>query len=62
MTQDYVAVEERIGGLDQVRIIDRAGESTHVEFPEKAYTAYIQFDPEFDDNTLRVAYTSMTTP
>ena len=62
VTQDYVAVEERIDGLDQVRIIDRAGESTHVEFPEKAYTAYIQFDPEFDDNTLRVAYTSMTTP
>ena len=62
VTQDYVAVEERIDGLDQVRIIDRAGESTHVEFPEKAYTAYIQFDPEFDDNTLRLRYTSMTTP
>ena len=62
VTQDYVAVEERINGLDQVRIIDRAGNSTHVEFPEEAYTAYIEFDPEFDENTLRLNYTSMTTP
>ena len=62
VTEDYVAVEERIDGLDQVRIIDRAGNPTHVEFPEDAYTAYIQFNPEFDDNTLRLAYTSMTTP
>ena len=45
-----------------MRIINRAGESTHVEFPEEAYTANIQFDPEFDENTLRLAYTSMTTP
>ena len=62
VTEDYVAVEERIDGLDQVRIIDRAGNSTHVEFPEAAYTAYIQFDPEYEENTLRIAYTSMTTP
>ena len=62
LTEDYVAVEERIDGLDQVRIIDRAGNSTHVDFPEDAYTAYIEFDPEFDENILRLNYTSMTTP
>ena len=57
-----MAVEERIDGLDQVRIIDRNDETTHVPFPEAAYTAYIQFDPEFDENILRIAYMSMTTP
>ena len=62
LTEDYIAVEERIDGLDQVRIIDRTGQSTHVEFPEEAYTAYIHFRPEFDVNTLRVVYSSMTTP
>ena len=62
VTEDYIAVEERIDGLDQVRIIDRAGNSTHIEFPEDAYTAYISSNPEFDDNTLRLTYTSMTTP
>ncbi len=62
VTQDYIAVEERIDGLAQVRIIDREGQSTHVEFPEEAYEAYIALDPEFDVNTLRLYYTSMTTP
>ena len=62
VTEDYIAVEERIDGLDQVRIIDRNDDQTHVPFPEEAYTAYIQFDPEFDVNTLRLSYTSMTTP
>ena len=62
VTEDYVAVEERIDGLDQVRLIDRNDDSTHVPFPEAAYTAYIQFDPEYDENILRIAYTSMTTP
>ena len=62
LTEDYVAVEERINGLDQVRVIDREGGSTHVMFPEEAYTAYIRFDPEFYVNTLRLSYTSMVTP
>ena len=62
LTEDYIAVEERIDGLDQVRIIDRAEESRHVAFPEAAYTAYIDFAPEFDDTALRVIYTSLSTP
>ena len=62
VTEDYIATDERIDGLDQVRIIDREGNSTHVEFPEAAYTAYNNGDPEFDVNTLRLKYTSMTTP
>ena len=62
VTEDYIAIDERVDGLDQVRIIDREGNSTHVEFPEAAYTAYIDGDPEFDVNTLRLKYTSMTTP
>ena len=62
VTEDYIATDERIDGLDQVRIIDREGNSTHVQFPEAAYTAYNNGDPEFDVNTLRLKYTSMTTP
>ena len=29
---DFVAVEERIDGLDHVRLINRAGESAHIQF------------------------------
>ena len=60
--QDFIAVEERINGLDQVRLIDRAGESSYVSFPESAYTAYISTNPEFQTDTLRLEYTSMVTP
>jgi len=62
LTENVVAVEERIDGLDQVRVINRDGESAHIKFPEQAYTAYIDFDPEFDGTTLRLSYTSMVTP
>ena len=62
LTESVIAVEERIDGLDQVRIINRAGQSDHIQFPEKAYTAYIDFDPEFDDSALRLSYTSLVTP
>ena len=62
VTDEFVAVEEQIDGLDQVRVIDRAGESTYVEFPEEAYTGYISSSPEFDSDTLRLSYTSMVTP
>ena len=62
LTEQFIAVEERIDGLDQVRVINRAGDFTHIEFPENAYTAYVSSDPEFDSDTIRVTYTSMITP
>ena len=60
--RDFIAVEERIDGLDHVRLIDRAGESRYVQFPESAYTAGIDNNPEFDTDTLRLEYSSMVTP
>ena len=60
--QDFIAVEERIDGLDQVRLIDRAGESVYISFPEPAYAAGMDMNPEFQTDTLRLEYTSMVTP
>ncbi len=60
--QDFIAVEERIDGLDHIRLIDRAGKSTFITFPESAYAARISTNPEFDTGTLRLEYTSMVTP
>ena len=60
--RDFIAVEERIDGLDQVRIIDRAGESSYVEFPESAYSAGIGLNREFGARVLRLSYSSMVTP
>ena len=60
--RDFIAVEERIEGLDQVRLIDRAGESTYVEFPEPVYSAYLGGNPEFETDEVRLEYTSLVTP
>ncbi len=60
--QDFIAVEERIDGLDQVRLIHRAGESVYISFPEPAYAAGMDMNPEFQADTLRLEYTSMVTP
>ena len=59
---NFIAVEERSGGLDQIRIIDPAGGSKHIEFPESAYSVDIGANPEFQTDTLRLRYTSMVTP
>ena len=60
--QDFIAVEERVGGLDHIRLIDRAGNSTYATFPEPAYAVRIGTNPEFETGTLRLEYTSMVTP
>ncbi len=60
--KDFIAVEERIEGLDQVRLIDRAGESTYVPFPEPVYSAYLGGNPEFETDEVRLEYTSLVTP
>ena len=59
---DFLAVEERIDGLDHIRLIDRTGESTHIDFPETAYSVGIGTNEEFDSRTLRLGYESMVTP
>ena len=58
----FIAVEERVDGLDQIRLIDREGQSAWIEFPEAAYTVGIGSNAEFETDTLRLSYTSMVTP
>lgn len=60
--RDFIAVEERIDGLDHVRLIDLVGESSYVSFPESAYTVHLDTNPEFQTDTLRLEYSSMVTP
>ncbi len=59
---DFIAVQERVDGLDQIRLIDRAGNSAHIDFPEAAYAAGLGNNPEFQTRSLRLNYTSMVTP
>jgi len=61
--KDFLVVNERINGLPNLRIMrwDKKGEH-YLDFGEETYSAYISYNPEFDTDVLRYAYTSMTTP
>ncbi len=60
--RDFIAVEERIDGQERVRLIDRAGESSYIPFPESVFTVGLDTNQEFQTDTLRLEYASMVTP
>jgi oligopeptidase B len=54
---------ERENGLPQMRVTDlRTGESHRMAFPEPAYSAFPEANPEFDTTTFRYSYQSLVTP
>lgn len=70
---DYLVLQERSGGIMQLRVVDRGdGQQRLLEFEEEAYTLYIGADEETAaitalnnkpaSTTLRVLYNSLTRP
>ena len=60
---EYMVVDERKNGLTNLRIINQKTQDEHyLDFGEPAYNAYISVNAEFNTQTLRFGYTSMTTP
>jgi oligopeptidase B len=57
-----LVVEERIDGLDQIRVRDASGGEHYIAFPESTYTASVGTNPEYDVTTLRLSYESLVTP
>jgi oligopeptidase B len=61
--RNYLVLQERAEGLLHIRVIDQRTQSEHyLNFGEPAYTAYVSSNPNFDTDTLRYGYTSLTTP
>lgn len=58
----FLAVEERMRGLDQIRILWPDGRDQRVKFPEASYTASLGTNAEPDTKALRISYSSMITP
>ncbi len=58
----YLAVSERVDGLDGVRLIFPGGAERRIAFPEASYTVGIAANPEPDAPLLRLSYSSMVTP
>ena len=59
---DFIAVKERIGGIDQIRLLHRDGTNTAVQFPEPVFTAGLGANEEFESRTVRLNYTSLVSP
>ncbi len=60
---NFLVVEERRSGLIQLRIIRWNDRTEHeLDFGEETYTASLGNNPEFETDTLRYQYSSLTTP
>ena len=58
----WIAIEERVAGIDQVRILDREGGERRVAFPESVYSVGFGANAEYDTDVVRLSYASMVTP
>ena len=57
-----LVIEERVDGLDAVRIREHDGAEHRIAFPEASFTAGLGSNPEPDAAVLRLHYSSMVTP
>lgn len=65
--KNFIVLEERIEGLDQIRLImtdgnGQLGAQHRIEFPEPTYSAGLGTNADFDVAELRINYSSMVTP
>lgn len=61
--KDFMVLEERRNGITDLRIINnKTNEDYKIDFEESAYHVGTSVNREYETNTLRFYYTSMTTP
>ena len=60
--RDHLVLQERLHGLDQIRLRAYDGEERRIAFPEASYTAALGSNPEFAPTAYRLGYSSMVTP
>jgi oligopeptidase B len=60
--RDHLVIQERLNGLDQIRLRSYSGEERRIRFPEASYTAGLGSNPEWAPAAYRLSYSSMVTP
>jgi oligopeptidase B len=61
--KNFIAINERRNGLTQIHIVNTQNNESHfLPFDEPTYVAGIGSNPEYNSDTLRFNYTSLTTP
>ena len=59
---DFIAVVERVNGVNAIRLIGNDGSQVHVSLPESACSVGLGDNAEYETQTLRLDYSSMITP
>jgi oligopeptidase B len=61
--KDFIVINERKNGLVTMRVRNTKNNTEHyINFGEPTYTADFGSNPEYNSNTFRFEYTSLTTP
>lgn len=60
--QSFVAIEDKIKGLDQILIVHNNGKEHMVQWPETVYATGLGTNPMYNQTHLRLTYESMITP
>lgn len=62
--KDYLAVQEKKKGLNQIRILERTGKKKvqKIEFPDESYSAGLWGTYNFDDDKIVFTYESLSQP
>ncbi len=61
--KDFVVLQEMKDALNLVRVIKpSANQDYYISFDETVFTSRINNNPEYNTNTLRISYASLTTP
>lgn len=61
--KDYLVLSERKSGLTQLQVISTNTQAAYyIPFQEEVYMSYTGLNPDYESSTLRLGYTSLTTP
>jgi oligopeptidase B len=62
--KEYIILHERRNGLRQLRVskIDGASGPRYIAFPDPTYEVFVDTNPNFNTNIVRLKYSSLVTP
>lgn len=60
--KNWIVLEEKVKGIDQICLVDRSLNQHYVEFPDHTYATSIDANPTFDTETIRLSYSSLIAP
>lgn len=61
--KDHLVLQEVKNAINQIRVRKfSSGQDYNLEFDEQVYTSFINNNPEYNTNMLRIGYSSLTTP